>query len=149
MKEGHGQTKDPLPREFGRRLELSLEMCYFLWRVVVFFLIGATMIGVQQVRMCYFEAPLRQNEHKLWGQVDQLLMVAGRIQAALENAVEFYLFEQFLLVLSGLNLVDKFDSGVFVDPVYFVEVGADAVVLLGPHLYHLQHVLALLGAPIR
>jgi hypothetical protein len=106
VKESHGQTKDPLPRELGRRLELRLKMCYLLWRVVVLFLIGATMIGVQQVRMCYLEASLRQNEHKLWGQVDQLLMVTGRIQAALENAVELYLFEQFLLVLSGLYLVD-------------------------------------------
>jgi hypothetical protein len=64
------------------------------------------------------------------------------IHATLKDTEELDFFEVFHLFFAGVDLLNEFDLRVLINCEYFEEIGADAIVLLGPDLYHLQNVIA-------
>lgn len=90
--------------------------------------------------MDHFQNAFGKYEHQMWRDIN-IRLQAKSIHATLKDTEELDFFEVLHLFFAGVNLLDEFDLRVLINCEDFEEIGADAVVLLGPDLHHLQDVV--------
>lgn len=62
------------------------------------------------------------------------MIIANTIKAALQNTEELDFLEVFALLIACFDFVYEFDLRIFVNCIYFEEIGANAVMFFGPNL---------------